>query len=243
MGKLTGKVAIITGAAGGQGAAEARLFAAEGAKVVLTDVQHKGAEVADQIGEGALFLEQDVSNEERWSEVVEETLRRFGRSDVLLNNAAFYDPKPLMETDLASFEKHLSVNVKGPMLGMRAVFEPMRSAGGGSIINVCSISGTRKIPGQFAYATTKWALRGMTGLAAAEFGQAGIRVNAIMPGMVRTDMILKHNPQDNARFEKMIPLGRAGEPEEIARIAVFLASDDASYLHGAEIVADAGLSL
>lgn len=243
MGRLSGKVAIVTGAAGGQGEAEARLFATEGAKVVLTDVQQKGAAVAAGIGDAALFLEQDVSSEARWREVVAETLDRFGRLDILVNNAAFYDPRPLMETDLGLFEKHLAINIVGPMLGMRAVFEPMRAAGGGSIVNISSISGTRKIPGQFAYATTKWALRGMSGLAAAEFGSAGIRVNAIMPGMIRTDMILKHDPEDNARFEKMVPLGRAGTPDEIAWLALFLASDEASYVSGAEIVADAGISL
>ncbi|KUR75307.1 SDR family NAD(P)-dependent oxidoreductase [Novosphingobium sp. Fuku2-ISO-50] len=243
MGKLTGKVAIITGAAGGQGEAEARLFAAEGAKVVLTDIQKKGAAVAADIGPAAIFIEQDVSSQAQWQEVVTEALHRFGRLDVLVNNAAYYDPKPLMETDLAMFDRHLAVNVTGPMLGMKAVFEPMRAAGAGSIINISSISGTRKIPGQFAYATTKWALRGMTGTAAAEFGRAGIRVNAIMPGMIRTDMILKHDPEDNDRFEQMIPLGRAGQPREIAQIAAFLASDESSYIVGAEIIADAGLTL
>lgn len=243
MGRLTGKVAIITGAAGGQGEAEARLFAAEGAKVVMTDVQDKVADVTADIGDAAAWMVQDVSDEVQWQEVVKLALDRFGRIDILVNNAAFYDPKPLMETSRESFDRHLAVNAAGPMLGMQAVFEPMRNGGGGSIINICSISGTRKLPGQFAYAATKWALRGMTGCAAAEFGSAGIRVNAIMPGMIKTDMIAKHDPQDNARYEKMIPLGRAGESEEIARIAAFLASDEASYIHGAEIVADAGITL
>ncbi len=150
MGKLAGKVSIVTGAAGGQGEAEARLFAAEGARVILTDIQDKGAAVAAEIGDAAFFLKQDVASEESWNHVVQEALSRFGRIDVLVNNAAFYDPKPLMETTLTSFERHFAVNVTGPMLGMKAVFEPMRGAGGGSIINISSISGTRKIPGQFA---------------------------------------------------------------------------------------------
>lgn len=243
MGKLDGKVAIITGAAGGQGEAEARLFVSEGARVVMTDVQVKGAAVAADIGDSALFMEQDVSSEAGWQEVVTKALSHFGRIDVLVNNAALYDPKPLLETDLASFERHFAVNVNGPMLGMKAVFEPMQKAGGGAIVNISSISGTRHLPGQIAYASTKWALRGMTGCVANEFGRAGIRVNAIMPGMIRTDMIAKHDPADNARFEKMVPLGRAGEADEIAKIAVFLASDDASYLNGAELVADGGISL
>ena len=243
MGRLTGKVAIITGAAGGQGEAAARLFAAEGAKVVITDVQDKVAKVAADIGDAAVSMLQDVSDEAQWREVITLALDRFGRIDSLVNNAALYSPNPLRETCCPSFDRHFAVNATGPMLGMQAVFEPMRSGGGGSIINICSISGTRQLPGQFAYAATKWALRGMTGCAAAEFGSAGIRVNAIMPGMIRTDMIAKHDPEDNARYEKMIPLGRAGEPGEIAQIAAFLASDAASYIHGSEIVADAGITL
>ncbi|MFA6117588.1 MAG: glucose 1-dehydrogenase [Sphingomonas sp.] len=243
MDRLAGKVAIITGAAGGQGEAEARLFAAEGACVVLTDVQDKGEGVARDIGGNVVFLKHDVSSEADWARVVAVTLERFGRIDILVNNAAMYDPKPMMETSLASFQQHFAVNAAGAMLGMQAVFAPMQAAGNGSIINIASISGTRKIPGQFAYAATKWALRGMTGCAAAEFGRAGIRVNAVMPGMIRTDMIAKHAAEDNARFEQMVPIGRAGESGEIAEIVAFLASDAASYINGAEIVADGGLTL
>lgn len=243
MNTLAGKVAIITGAAGGQGEAEARLFSQRGARVILTDVQPKGEAVAADIGGDAMFLQHDVSSEDAWAMVVKTTLDRFGRIDVLVNNAAMYDPKPIMETSLASFNAHFAVNAAGALLGMQAVFEPMQKAGSGSIINIVSISGTRKIPGQFAYATMKWALRGMTGCAAAEFGRSGIRVNAVMPGMIRTDMISKHGAEDNARYEQMIPTGRIGESPEIAEVVAFLASDAASYLNGAEVVADGGLSL
>lgn len=243
MGRLSGKVAIVTGAAGGQGEAEARLFAAEGAMVVVTDIQAAGQAVADSIGDAAIFIIHDVSSEAAWTDVVARTLAHFGRIDILVNNAALYDPKPLLEVETGSFERHLAINLTGPMLGMRAVAVPMQTGGGGSIINVSSISGMRRFPGQVAYAATKWGLRGLSGCAAGELGRLGIRVNSIMPGMIRTAMLDKHDPADNERFEQHIPLGRIGESHEIAKVALFLASDEASYLTGSEIVADAGISL
>jgi 3alpha(or 20beta)-hydroxysteroid dehydrogenase len=243
MSRLEGKVAIITGAAGGQGEAEARLFAAEGARVIITDIQEKAADVARSIGERVIFMKQDVASASNWADVVKFTMEKFGKIDALVNNAALYNPKPMIETSLEDFQAHLAINAAGSMLGMQAVFEPMRAAGAGSIVNIVSISGSRKLPGQFAYAASKWALRGISGCAAGELGRFGIRVNAVLPGMIKTDMIAKHRPEDNARYERMIPLGRAGEPAEIAEIVVFLASDAASYLNGAEIVVDAGISL
>lgn len=242
MGRLQGKVAIITGAASGQGEAEARLFAAEGAKVVLTDIQ-EGGQVAAGIGEAAFFIRHDVSSAEGWATVVRETLERFGRLDILVNNAATYDPRPLLETSAEDLERHFRVNTLGAMLGMQAVAEPMLAAGSGSIINVSSISGVRNIPGQLAYATSKWALRGMSGCAAAELGRLGIRVNTVCPGMIRTPMIELNPPELNARGEAMVPLNRAGEPREVAEVVAFLASDAASYMNGAEILVDAGLRL
>ncbi|WP_247254203.1 SDR family NAD(P)-dependent oxidoreductase [Pseudomonas moorei] len=243
MGRLTGKVAIITGAASGQGEAEARLFAAEGAKVVLTDVQAFGKTVAAEIGESALFIQHNVSSEIGWERVVNETLAHFGRIDILVNNAATYDPKPLVETTAEALEHHFRVNTLGPMLGMQAVLKPMLAAGNGSIINISSISGLRNIPRQVAYATSKWALRGLSGCAAAELGHHGIRVNTVCPGMIRTPMIDRNPPELNAQGEAMVPLGRAGEPHEVAEVVVFLASDAASYINGAELVVDAGLRL
>ncbi|MDT4785367.1 Cyclopentanol dehydrogenase [compost metagenome] len=243
MGRLSGKVAIITGAASGQGEAEARLFAAEGAKVVLTDVQAQGEKVAAEIGDSALFIRHDVSSAEDWARVVRETLSRFGRIDVLVNNAATYNPKPLLETTPDELERHFRVNTLSVMLGMQAVVESMLAVGNGSIINISSISGVRNIPGQLAYATSKWAVRGMSGCAAAELGRAGIRVNSVCPGMIRTPMIDLNPPEMNAQGEAMVPLKRAGDPKEVAEVVAFLASDAASYVNGAEILVDAGLRL
>jgi 3alpha(or 20beta)-hydroxysteroid dehydrogenase len=243
MQRLTGKVAIITGAAGGQGEAEARLFVAEGARIVLTDVQEKGEAVASDLGGAALFMRHDVADATAWEQVVAETIRRFGKVDVLVNNAAMFDPKPLAETSAADFEQHFRVNQLGVFLGMQAVLKAMSEAGNGSIINISSISAVRNIPGQFAYAASKWAVRGMTGCAAAELGRVGIRVNSVYPGLINTPMLAGNAPETNAAYARMVPLGRMAEPKEVAEVVAFLASDAASYVNGAEIAVDAGARL
>jgi 3alpha(or 20beta)-hydroxysteroid dehydrogenase len=243
MGRLSGKVAIITGAAGGQGEAEARLFVAEGARVVITDVQEQGQQVAEDLGDAAIFLRHDVSDQAAWEHVVSETLRRFGRLDVLVNNAAIFRPQPLLATTPDEFEAHFRVNQLGIFFGMRAVVEPMKRAGIGSIINICSISAVRNIPGQFAYAATKWAVRGMSGCAAAELAADGIRVNSVYPGVINTPMLAGNSAETNARYARAIPLGRIAEPQEVAAVVAFLASDEARYVTGAEIVVDGGARL
>jgi 3alpha(or 20beta)-hydroxysteroid dehydrogenase len=243
MGRLSGKVAIITGAASGQGESEARLFAAEGAKVVLTDVQDNGEQVAAEIGEAAFFIKHDVSSAEGWAVVVAETLERFGRIDILVNNAGIYSPNYMQGTTPAELERYFQVNVLGVMLGMQAVTEAMQSAGKGSIINISSLSAIRNIPGQFAYAASKWAVRGMSGCAAAELGRVGIRVNSVYPGMIQTPMIAGNPPEANAKYQAMIPLNRIADPKEVAEVVAFLASDAASYVNGAEILVDGGLRL
>jgi 3alpha(or 20beta)-hydroxysteroid dehydrogenase len=168
MGRLSGKVAIITGAAGGQGEAEARLFVAEGARVAITDIQECGQLVAAELGDAAFFLHYDVSDSAAWTRVVSETLRRFGKLDALVNNAAMFNPKTLVDTSAAELEQHFRVNQLGVFLGMKAVIEPLQATKGGSIVNISSVSAMRAIPGQFAYASSKWAVRGMTGNAAFE---------------------------------------------------------------------------
>lgn len=241
--RLTGKVAIITGAAGGQGEAEARLFVAEGAQVMLTDILDKGEAVASELGDAAFFMRHDVADVAAWEKIVAETIRRFGMVDVLVNNAAMFNPKPFAETSAAELEQHFRVNQLGVFLGMQAVLKSMSEAGSGSIINISSISGVRNIPGQFAYAASKWAVRGMTGCAAAELGRVGIRVNSVYPGLINTPMLAGNSPETNAAYASMVPMGRIAEPKEVAEVVAFLASDAASYVNGAEIAVDGGARL
>jgi 3alpha(or 20beta)-hydroxysteroid dehydrogenase len=244
MPRLEGKVAIITGAASGIGKAGARLFVAEGAKVVMTDVQD-GAAIAAELGNSAIFRKHDVTDEAGWAAVVKAALAHFGRLDVLINSAAIRDVvKPLMETSVAEVERSFRINTLGPMLGMQAAFEALKASGKGSVINVSSGNGVRIQPGAIPYSTSKWALRGLSGCVASEWGRLGIRVNTVIPGMSRTPMHASTNsPEIMKHYEAMIPLGRLSEPEEVAQAFVFLASDDASYFAGSEIVVDGGVLL
>ena len=235
------KVAIVTGAASGQGAAEARLFVAEGAKVVVSDLSESGAAVAAQLGDDGHFIRHDVGDETGWAEVIEQTLERFGRLDVLINNAGVYKPASLIDTDTALWDLHCRVNQLGVFLGMRAAVGAMRRTGGGSIVNVSSNAGLNNVPGMFAYATSKWAVRGMTKLAASELASLGIRVNSIHPGIIDTPMLGENTPERLELFESMIPMRRMGTPEEVARLVLFLASDASSYVTGAEVTVDGGI--
>ena len=240
MGRVQDKVAIITGAARGQGAEEARLFVGEGAKVVLTDVNEQGAAVAESLGDSALFIRHDVGEAADWTRVVDLTLKRFGRLDVLVNNAGVFQPHSLLDTDEALWNLHYRVNQLGVFLGMRAAAAPMVANGGGAIVNVSSGSGLTARPGIFAYASTKWAVRGMTKLAAADYAPWGIRVNGIYPGLIDTPMIEANTPERLEAYERQIGMGRKGRPEEVARLVLFLASEEASYITGAEVAIDGG---
>jgi 3alpha(or 20beta)-hydroxysteroid dehydrogenase len=239
-GRLEGKVAIITGAARGQGECEARLFAEEGAHVVLGDVlDDDGEAVAKDIGERATYVHLDVRSESDWARAVERA-GAFGPLNVLVNNAAVVHFASVKDTTLADYMRVIEVNQVGTFLGMRSVFDPMKAAGGGSIVNVSSIDGLQAKNGLVAYASSKWAIRGLTKVAAIEFGRHRIRVNSLHPGGVDTVM---GNPLGDAeidRFYSNHPIPRCGQSIDIARLALFMASDDCSYSTGSEFIADGG---
>jgi 3alpha(or 20beta)-hydroxysteroid dehydrogenase len=237
VGRLDGKVALITGGARGQGAAEGKLFAEEGAAVVLTDVlDDVGGRTAAELG--ADFLHHDVSSEGEWEAIVRDVLDHHGRIDVLVNNAGILHGARLTNYQLADWDRVIAVNQTGVFLGMRAVAGPMIEAGSGSIINISSVAGLEGVYGSMAYTASKFAVRGMTKVAAKELGRHGIRVNSIHPGLIATDMTREF---DKERMLRSVPLGREAEPSEVAHVALFLASDESSYCTGQEFVVDGGM--
>jgi 3alpha(or 20beta)-hydroxysteroid dehydrogenase len=244
MGRLDDKVVIITGAARGQGEAEARLFADEGARVVLGDVRDdEGKTVAESIGAAARYLHLDVTQEHDWEAAVGLAIGEFGGVDALVNNAGILEFSMLADCSKETFEHVLSVNLTGAFLGIKAVMDPMALRGGGSIVNVSSVSGIAPIPGQAAYGASKAGLRGLNKVAAAELGPRGIRVNSIHPGIVDTPM--NQAPElegiDWDGIVKELPISRQGRPSDIARMALFLCTDDSAYSTGSEFLADGGL--
>jgi 3alpha(or 20beta)-hydroxysteroid dehydrogenase len=239
MGRLDGKVALISGGARGQGAAEAALFVAEGAKVVVGDVlEAEGAEVAAGLGEAAAFVHLDVTDEASWQAAVTETETRFGPVSVLVNNAGVLSWGRIDQIALDEFERVMDVNVRGVFLGIKAVAPSMRRAGGGSIINTSSTSGLVGLPFLAAYVASKWAVRGLTKTAAIDLGHDGIRVNSIHPGGIDTPMIA--GTDGDAPFYRRLPVPRMGTADEVARSVLFLASEDSSYITGAELAIDGG---
>jgi 3alpha(or 20beta)-hydroxysteroid dehydrogenase len=242
VGRLDGKVALITGGARGQGESEARIFAREGAKVVIADVlDDLGRALAADIGEDAVFVHLDVSSEDGWADAISTAESTFGPVSVLVNNAAILLPAAIEETSLADYMAVISVNQVGCFLGMRAVIPAMKAAGVGSIVNISSVDGLQSKNGLVSYTASKFAIRGMTKTAAIELGPYGIRANSIHPGGVNTVM---GNPLGTPELEfepyKLQAIPRIGYPDEIANVALFLASDEASYVTGAEISADGG---
>ena len=237
MGRVDGKVALISGAARGMGASHARLLAAEGARVVLGDVlDEEGRAVAEEIGDAARYVHLDVTSPEDWAAAVGLALNAFGTLNVLVNNAGIVYRRRLRNLERERWQRVLDVNLTGTMLGMRAVIEPMTEAGGGSIINMSSIQAMRGTPGNHGYVASKWAIRGLTKSAALELAPNNIRVNSLHPGMIRTPMTA-HMPEDLVSS----PLGRIGEPAEVSTFVLFLASDESSFATGAEFVMDGGL--
>jgi 3alpha(or 20beta)-hydroxysteroid dehydrogenase len=243
VGRLSGKIAIVTGGARGQGAAEARLFAAEGATVVVTDVlADEGLAVATEIR--GTFLQHDVSSEDAWRKVVGQVLETHRRVDVLVNNAGIFRRGSLRTTTLAEYRRVIDINQIGVFLGMQAVAPAMVEQKSGSIVNISSIAGILGSGGAIAYGASKWAVRGMTKAAALELAKHGVRVNSIHPGMIDTEMMTEVTGGDTERFgrlERGVPLGRVAAPEEVARLALFLASDDSSYCTASEFVVDGGV--
>ena len=245
MNRLKGKVAIVTGGARGMGAATSRLFAAEGAKVVIADVlTDEGAALAAELGaDSARFVAHDVTDEASWGKVLAETESAFGAVNVLVNNAGVLLFRTIAETSKADFSRVLNINLLGTFLGTKLVGAHMVAAGMGSIVNISSADGMKGANGLGAYCASKWGIRGLTKVAAMEYGHRGVRVNSVHPGGIDTAMgnpYAEKREDVNKRYT-MVPLQRVGEPDEVAQTSLFLASDESSYLCGAEIAVDGGM--
>jgi 3alpha(or 20beta)-hydroxysteroid dehydrogenase len=243
MKKLEGKVAIITGAASGIGEAQAKLFVQEGARVIVADIDAGGAEVAARLGGGAAFVNHDVANEESWSNVMAQAEKIFGLPEILINTAGISTSCSLEETTFEDFERQYRVNQLGVFLGMRAAIAPMRRASGGAIVNISSAAGLRAIAGLSAYSATKWAVRGMSLVAALELAPLNIRVNVIFPGSIATPLAARMMDVYDNEVKSSLPIARMGNPSEIAEATLFLVSDGGSYILGAELAVDGGQTL
>lgn len=244
MGKLDGRVALVTGGARGQGAAEARLFAQEGARVIVTDVlDDDGEKTATAIG--GKYLHHDVTDEARWKQVVDDIVEDHGRLDILINNAGIYRPETLLDATEATYRQVIDINQVGVFLGMQAVARPMMEGKSGAIVNISSVAGLRGGAGGFAYVASKFAVRGMTKAAAVQLARYGIRVNSIHPGLIETPMLHSIPGIDAGgldTFLQRVPMRRVAEASEVAKLALFLACDDSSYSTGAEFVIDGGMT-
>ena len=245
--RLEGKVALISGGSRGQGAAEARLFAREGAAVVIADVlEEEGKKLEAEINETggqALFVRLDVTSETDWRNAVSETVARFGKLDVLINNAGIYRRTMIEDTTLDEWERVMSVNTTGVFLGTKHAIPAMRDAGGGSIVNISSIAGLIGSPRGGAYTASKGGVRLFTKSTALQHAADGIRANSIHPGPIDTEMIAQTlgTPEGLAESLARVPLGRVGSVDDVAYGALFLASDEASYMTGSELVIDGGV--
>lgn len=242
--KLENKVAIITGGAQGMGASHAKRFVAEGAKVVITDIlEEKGKALAQELGDNALFIKHDVTKAADWDKVVKETEAAFGPVNILINNAGVGFVKLIEDMTEEEYRWEIDVNQVSIFLGMKAVVPSMKKTKNGSIVNISSVAGLLALPQYIAYSASKFAVRGMTKVAALEFADYGIRVNSVHPGLIDTPMTQdEDNAASLAEFAKAIPLKRAAKPEEATNMVLFLASDDASYSTGSEFVIDGGSS-
>ncbi|MFD3536209.1 glucose 1-dehydrogenase [Streptomyces sp. NPDC058664] len=242
MADLRGKTVIITGGARGIGAGAGRVAAGAGARVVLTDVrEEEGRATAAGLGGDARFVRHDVTSEDDWREVVDHAVAAFGRVDGLVNNAGISGGSHLLEEQSAEdFRRVVDVDLTGVFLGMRTVIPVMRENGGGSVVNVSSAAGLMGLALTAGYGAAKWGVRGLTRVGAVELAAAGIRVNSVHPGMIHTPMTAHIGIERGEGNHPAAPMGRVGEPEEIAHAIVFLLSDAASYVTGAELAVDGG---
>ncbi len=247
MARLEGKVALISGGASGIGAAHVRLFAREGAKVVSGDIQEEAgrrvvAEANDAGGE-AIFVRLDVTSTESWTAAVAAAVARFGGLTTLVNNAGIYHPGGVSEETDAGWQRMIAINQTGVWYGMRAALPELVKSGNAAVVNISSLFGMVGSPGSFSYHATKAAVRLMSKSAALEHVKQGVRVNTILPGQIRTPILGDLTPEMDAAIKASIPMGRMGEPEDVAWGSVYLCSDEAKYITGAELVIDAGWSV
>ncbi|SHJ19751.1 SDR family NAD(P)-dependent oxidoreductase [Parasporobacterium paucivorans] len=243
MGKLDGKVAIITGAASGMGLTHARKFIEEGAKIIIADIaEAEGHELAKELGDNARFIKMDITKAEEWEKAVSIAEETYGPVNVLVNNAGIGIFKMIDVMTESDYRKTMDVNALSVFLSLKAVVPSMKKAGKGSIINISSVDGLRGAPTATAYCASKFAVNGITRCAAIEYGPMDIRVNTVHPGVIATPMSEQGDVAEIVKeLEKGIPMKRSGKTEEVSNLVIFLASDDSSYCTGSEFVIDGGM--
>jgi len=243
MGKLDGKVTIITGGSQGMGEAHVRKFIEEGSKVVIADIQEdKGKALAEELGNHAAFMKLDVTKADEWEETIKQTESTFGPVDVLINNAGIDIMKPFIDFTEDDLRKILDVNLISQFHGMQKVLPSMKKAGGGSIVNISSLEGLRGTAGNSIYNASKFGVTGLTKAVAQEYAEYNIRVNSVHPGAIQTPGIEADDIKDTVQnYVERIPMKRIGRAEEVSKLIVFLASEDSSYSTGAEFISDGGI--
>lgn len=242
MTKLLDKVAIVTGGARGMGESHVRRFVEEGAKVVFTDINEEvGEKLAAELGDNALFVKHDVTDEAGWQEVVEKTEAAFGPVNVLVNNAGISMSKSIFDMSVEEYKKIIDINQVSVFIGIKAVLPSMQKAEGGSIVNISSMNGI--VGGAVGYTDSKFAVRGLTKAAALQVGHLGIRVNSVHPGVIETPMVTEGDAVEQIKeFAKHIPMRRMAQSEEVTNMVLFLASEESSYSTGSEFIIDGGLT-